>query len=311
MLWFLPNLLAVSTFELLTTMITTKKSIYQFSTWLLGIIVLLSSCTGTQKTSEESTTEMPPAETKDLGMQIYSARDALKEDFAGTMAKVASIGYKYIEAFGLGTDGMIYGMTPAEYKKVVDSLGMTVLSVHSTYFTPEQADVMVKASQELGVKYHIVPYLQDDLRADYAAVAENFNKVGEKFKGSGVKFGYHNHAFEFEPTEDGSIPMEILIENTNPELVTFEADLYWVVKGGADPKELINKYPGRFALYHVKDADDSLNQTTVGTGIIDFESILKMKEVSGNENFFVEDERTDDPFANLQGALDYLNSIEY
>jgi sugar phosphate isomerase/epimerase len=153
--------------------------------------------------------------------------------------------------------------------------------------------------------------LNNDLRKDYMAIADNLNKVGEKFKGSGVKFGYHNHAFEFELTEDGKVPLEILIENTDPELVTFQLDVYWVTNAGADPITLINKYPGRFSSFHIKDANDSLQQTTVGTGIIDFKSILGSQDVSKYTHYFVEDERADNPLDNLQADFDYVNSLEF
>jgi len=103
-----------------------------------------------------------------------------------------------------------------------------------------------------------------------------------------------------------------MIENTDPKLVTFEADLYWVVKAGADPIALIDKYPGRFSLYHVKDADKSLEQTTVGAGTIDFKTLLsaKMKEKAGLEYYFVEDERTETPLENIKGAIDYLRELK-
>lgn len=274
----------------------------------LTALILVTGCSTEKKQADvQEVVEVAP---KEIGVQIYSARDALKDDFKGTFKKVADIGYKYVEAFGLKTDGMIYGMAPSEYKRIADSLGVKVISVHATYFTPDQADVMISAAKELGVEYLIVPWLNEDLRTDYEAVAATFNEIGAKFKGSGIKFGYHNHAFEFEPTADGRIPEEILIENTDPELVTFQADLYWVKKGGAEPMELIKKYPGRFSLFHVKDANDSLDQTTVGEGIIDFEEILKAQDLSGYQYYFVEDERTDDPFGNIQKAFDHLNSLD-
>lgn len=245
-----------------------------------------------------------------IGVQIYSVRDALGEDFQGTMEKIANIGYKHIEAYDLGVNGSIFGMTPAKYRQVVEDLGMSLISTHSTYFTPDQAPAMLDAAQEAGLQYVVVPWIGDDLRMDYAAVADNLNRVGEVFKGSGIQLGYHNHDFEFQ-LQNGKLGLEILLQNTDPELVTFQADLYWVTRGGMDPMELIRKYPGRFSSFHIKDSDTALEQTTVGTGIIDFESILKEKQLSGWEYYFVEDERTDDPFGNLQDAFDYLNAADF
>lgn len=278
--------------------------------------MILSACDSGNKSTSEEDSQEPEAKVKETsaqpvapGVQVYSVRDALKEDFEGTFKKVADIGYKNIEAFGLGKDGMIYGMTPAEYKEVADKYGLNIVSTHATYFMPEDADAIIEAAKILDVKYVVVPYLGEEYR-DYDAVAANLNEVGKKFEGTGIRLAYHNHAFEFEPMEDGRIPEEVLIKGTNPELVTFQADLYWVVKGGTDPMELIKKYPGRFSLFHVKDANDALEQTTVGTGIIDFETILGAKDISGNQYYFVEDERTDDPFMNIEKALDHLSTIE-
>ena len=247
---------------------------------------------------------------KKIGVQVYSVRDALQKDFAGSMKKLADIGYTYIEAYGMDLEGKLFGMSATEYKKIVSDLGMKLISTHATYFTPEQAPKVIAASQEAGIKYLIMPWLSENMRHDYSRIAENLNQVGELFKGTGIKFGYHNHDFEFKK-EGGKTPLEILISETQPELVTFEADLYWVTKGGTNPMELINKFPGRFSLFHVKDADSKLNQATVGSGIIDFETILNNRALAGMEYYFVEDERTDNPFENLKDSFDYLNASSF
>ncbi len=294
-----------------------RRQFIKTSSYLaLGSIVLPMACSPKKKTTEEVAEEATAPSTtststlrKGIGVQAYSVREALQEDFAGSMKKIAEMGYKYIEAYGMSTDGQLFGMAPSEYKKIVDDLGMEVVSCHSTYFTPEEAPAMIEASQGVGIKYHIIPWMGEDQRKDYHAVAENLNKVGELFKGTGIKFGYHNHDFEIIE-QNGEVPLEIMLKETDPELVTFEADLYWVVKGGMDPMELINKYPGRFSLYHVKDANQELDQTTVGSGIIDFKSLLGAHEEAGLDYYFVEDERTEDPFGNLKGAIEYLKNLE-
>jgi len=247
---------------------------------------------------------------KKIGVQVYSVRNALQKDFAGSMKKIADMGYTYIEGYNMDLEGKLFGMAPAEYKKIVTDLGMELLSMHATYLTPEQAPKVIAASQQAGLKYLIMPFLAENLRHDYSRIAENLNRVGELFKGTGIKFGYHNHNFEFIP-EGGKIPLEILLSETQPDLVTFEADLYWVVKAGADPITLVNKFPGRFSLLHVKDANQKLDQTTVGSGIIDFKTILSNKSKAGTEYYFVEDERTEVPFDNLKGAFDYLNASNF
>lgn len=283
---------------------TDRRKFIKTSSYLAaGAMLLPYGCT-TQKKMRKI------KQNRGVGVQVHSVRDALQEDFAGTMQKLSEIGYKYIEAYGMGTDGMLFGMNPGEYKKIVEDLGMELVSSHSTYFTPDQAPQMIEASKEAGLKYHIVPYLVEDLRKDYHAIAENLNKVGEMFNAEGIKFGYHNHNFEFEK-QGKEIPMEILLKETDPEWVTFEADLYWVKKGGMDPMDLINKYPGRFSLFHVKDANEALEQTTLGTGIIDFKTILSNADKAGLEYYFVEDERTDDPLANMKANFEYISNLEY
>ncbi|MEX2336046.1 MAG: sugar phosphate isomerase/epimerase [Fulvivirga sp.] len=281
---------------------------------MAGLFLLAVGCTSKQK-NQEAATDAPEetvavtGEKSGVGVQIYSVRTELKEDFTGTMGKVGAMGYQYVEGYGMNVEGKILGNTATEYKKIVEDSGMELISCHSTYFTPEEASKIIEASKAAGLKYLIIPSLPKKLRNDYHKVAENLNKVGELFKGTGIKFGYHNHAFEFEKQGDKT-GMEILLEETDPELVTFELDLYWVVKGGHDPMELINKYPGRFSLYHVKDANESLEQTTLGTGIIDFKALIAAKEKAGLEYYFVEDERTDDPLGNLEADFKHASTLK-
>ena len=271
--------------------------------FLVSIPLITASCTkakGEQK-----------VEPKKIGVQVYSVRNELRQDFKGTLEQLSKIGYTYIEAYGMQPDGTIYGMSPEEYKQTVEDLGMELVSAHSTYFAVEEAPAMIEAAKAAGLDYVIIPYLGGEQREDYDAVAKNLNEVGALFREAGIGFGYHNHNFEFEALEDGRIPMEILIEGTNPENVKFQADLYWIANAGFDPVAFVNKYPGRFASFHVKDADAELNQTTVGTGIVDFKTILGDRDKSGIDYYFVEDERTDDPLANLKAAFDYLQELNY
>lgn len=279
---------------------------------VLSIFLVGSGFLITTSCSNEKSEKPPSPEVVDkkIGVQIYSVRNELKEDFNGTLEKLSEIGFDYIESYGLSTDGTLYGMPANEYKDAVESYGMKLISSHSTYFTPEEAPVVIEAAKQAGLKYVIIPYLSDELRNDYDAIATNLNEVGALFKEAGIGFGYHNHEFEFFEQEDGRIPLEILIEGTNPENVDFQLDLYWVTKAEFDPMTVINKYPGRFTAFHVKDSDIDLDQTTVGTGIVDFKTILSNKEIAGMEYYFVEDERTDDPFSNLRAAYEYLQALE-
>lgn len=250
----------------------------------------------------------------DAGLQVYSVRNQLNEDFEGTMAQVAKIGYKIIEGYGLGTDGMYLGsISPKKYKQVVSDLGMSLKATHCSYVAHDKSDKMVDAALESGLEYLVVPAVPGNLRGSvdsWKKIADNFNKLGEKCKKAGLKFGYHNHAFEFEKI-DGKIPQEILFEETEKDLVTFEADLFWVTKGGYDPVKLIEKYPGRISLFHVKDATPEKEGETVGKGIIDFKSIFKAGKKDALKHYFIEDERTDDPFANIKADFDYISNQSF
>lgn len=279
-----------------------------------GSLLLPWGCSPKSETADavivEETVSNIPAVKKSMGVQVYSVRDALKEDFAGSIKKLADIGYDYIEAYGLDLEGKMLGMSPKEYRGIVEDTGMKLVSSHSTYFTPDKGGALRDAALEAGLTYVIVPYLGDDLRGDYHKIAENLNKLGAMFNESGLILGYHNHDFEFHKQGD-QVPLEIMLKETDPKLVTFQADLYWVTKGGWDPMVLINKYPGRFTSFHIKDAAEDLEQTTVGTGIVDFKSVFGIKQKAGMKHYFVEDERTDAPFENLRAAFNYLNKADF
>lgn len=248
------------------------------------------------------------------GLQTYSVRNQLNEDFEGTLKQVAEIGYKNIEGYGLGTNGMyLKKFTTSHHAKVVNDLGMNFIATHCSYASHEDAQTMIDAAAEAGLEYLIIPGIPGRLRSTldgWKAIAENFNKIGELCKNAGLKFGYHNHAFEFEKME-GIIPQELLIESTDPDLVYFEADLFWVTKGGYDPVKLVEKYPGRITLFHVKDADKDLEETTVGKGIIDFEEVFNAAKKGSLEYYFVEDERVDSPFENLKADLEYISGQKF
>ena len=293
-----------------------RRNFIKTSTYVAAGSVLLgtASCSTGSKKQETKETLPPPPKKMEVGIQVYSVRNQLKEDFEGTMKKVAEIGYKTIEGYGLGLDGLFLGKyTAADYKKIVTDLGMKLIATHCGYFTAEDAPKMIEASKAAGLEYLVVPGLPGKLResADsYKSVAETFNKVGEQCTAAGIKFGYHNHASEFEVT-DGQLPMDILIGETEKNLVEFEADLFWIVKANHNPIDLIKKYPGRISLFHVKDANQEKEGETVGKGIIDFKSIFEIGKKSGLKYYFIEDERTDDPFANIKADYDYMSVQDF
>ena len=185
-------------------------------------------------------------ETHKIGIQLYSLRDEMVKDTKETLAKVASYGYKFIEGYE-GDLGLFWGMSNLEYKDYLDSLGLTMLSSHCAD-TNDLPSFKLKCAQasEIGVEYLICPWAGEDISVEgFKSLAEGFNKCGQIAKDHGIKFAYHNHAYSFQQI-DGVFLQDVLMHNTNKDLVDFEMDIYWVVAAGQDPIEWFDKHPGRF-----------------------------------------------------------------
>jgi sugar phosphate isomerase/epimerase len=249
---------------------------------------------------------------RSIGLQLYSLRNEVGENLEESLKKISEIGYTNLEAAGY-RDGKFYGMAPADFKALVENYGMKLTSSHLTFNNNEVATVL-EAHREAGVKYLVWPWLNGEQRksADsYKQMAEMFNTVGEICKDNGMKFGYHNHDFEFAPI-DGIIPYELLLESTDPKLVFMEIDLYWIVYAGQDPIKYFEKYPGRFELWHVKDmaSGDAMEMIEVGDGIIDYPALFENAAKSGMKEFFVEqDVIKGDGFESVKKSFDYLNAM--
>ena len=259
---------------------------------------------------------------KEIGLQLYTVRDQITQDLKGTLEKVAEIGYSTIEAAGYD-NGKFYGLEPAAFRSMVSSTGMKVLSSHTTAQLPSldsaESDIWKKVTEDTaatGAKYLIYAYLSEDKRKspdDYKRLAEKFNKAAEICKKNGLIFGYHNHDFEFKEM-DGLIPYDILLNNTDPQLVKMELDLYWIIKAGKDPLEYFKKYPGRFELWHVKDMEPGKEKffAEVGQGTINFERIFAKADEAGMKHIFVEQDRSrQDPFKSIRISYDYLNNASF
>jgi len=256
-------------------------------------------------------------EKKVIGLQLYTVRDKIKLDLKSTLEKVAKIGYNSAEAAGYNVaEGTFYGMTPKAFAEFLNGLGMPLTSSHTT-FELDTAEKVIADAASTGAKYIIYPFLADKFRTNldgWKATAEKFNKMGEIAKKNGIQFGYHNHAFEFEKME-GQIPYDLLLSQTDPSLVTFEMDLYWVTKGGYNPVDYFKKYPGRFQLWHVKDMTktDDMFFAPVGSGRIDFSGIFADKKTAGMKYFFVEQDsfKDIDAYESIEMSYKYLNQAKF
>jgi sugar phosphate isomerase/epimerase len=230
---------------------------------------------------------------KDFGLQLYTLRDDMPKDPATVLRQVASFGYKQIESYE-GAKGMFWGMGNTDFKKFMDDLGMSLVASHcdiNKNFEKKAAD-----AAEAGMKYLICPWLGPQKTIDdYKKAAEKFNKSGEICKKEGILFAYHNHDYSFKLT-DGQIPQEVMMNETDPALVDFEMDIYWVATAGEDPENWVKKYKKRFRLCHIKDRsktpvdDNSKNSVDLGTGSINFKKILNTAVDYGMHYFIVEQE---------------------
>lgn len=259
-----------------------------------------------------------------VGIQLYTIRDAMAADVPGTLKKVSDIGYKNLELAGYA-DGKFYGYAPAEFRKIVNDLGMDVVSSHTQVeaagITVDNAKIMADAHTELGVKYCIQPWVEEIDRniESYKRMIGDWNEVGRIMKTVGIQFGYHNHNFEFE-TIDGIVPYyDIFMPEMDADLITMEIDLFWASKAGQDPVTMFNKYPGRFQLFHMKDMHtqqapffDVIKDDicSVGEGVIDFKKILAARETAGMKYFFVEDDNQGNgkPFEGIETSIKNLTT---
>jgi sugar phosphate isomerase/epimerase len=250
-----------------------------------------------------------------FGLQLYTLRDMLPNDPKGVLQQVASFGYKQIESYEHDKLGIFWGMKNTEFKKLMDDLGMKIVSTHCDI--NKDFDKKAAEAAEIGMQYLLCPWLGPQKKIDdFKKFAETFNQRGETCKKNGIKFGYHNHDYSFIRLE-GEYPQDILMQNTDKGLVDFEMDIYWVVTAGQDPVTWIDKYPGRFKLSHIKDrkkgAAPSQKDVSVelGTGSIDFKKILKAAGKNGMDYYIVEQEAYENttPLAAAKADAEYLKNF--
>jgi sugar phosphate isomerase/epimerase len=258
-----------------------------------------------------------------IGLQLYTVRDQMKADFDGTIAKVASIGYKEVEFAGY------FGRTPEQVRAVIDHNGLISPSCHVEYAVlTDQWPSIIESSKTIGQSYIVCPWIPEEIRKQpdsWKRAIDTFNHAGEISKKSGIQFAYHNHWFEFLPV-NGKLPYDMLLEQCDPDLVKMELDLCWITVAGADPLTYFNRYPGRFPLVHVKDmkklpkvsasggqdfGDSLKDMTEVGSGIIDWKRILGQSEKAGIKHYIVEHDKPQAPFESIKISYDYLSKLRF
>jgi len=246
---------------------------------------------------------------KKIGLQLYSVRNNMLGDAAGTLKQLTKIGYNEIES-AKSQKGNYYGLTPKEIKSITGDLGISLVSGHVQIDNDWQKSVDEAA--EAGQSYLICSVLptNGETVANYQRSAEVFQKAAEDCKKAGITFGYHNHEYEFEKEGQQTL-YDVLLDHTDPNLVKMEFDLGWVIATGADPQYYFNKYPGRFPLWHLKDMDLKFKQSTeFGKGGVNIKQLLGSAKKSGLKHFFVEQEEySGTPLASVEYDYNYVSKL--
>lgn len=263
-----------------------------------------------------------------VGLQLYTVRDLMKKDFEGTIAKVAQTGYQEVEFAGY------FEHSPQQVRAILDKNGLAAPSAHFDYKVVEkQWPETLDAAKTIGHSFVVCPWIEASQRKEpdgWKRAAALFNNAGEAAQKAGIQFAYHNHAFEFEPSEalGGKLPYDFLLAETDPKLVKMEMDLCWITVGGHDPVEYFNRYPGRFPLVHVKDwstkgpaGKDYGGATTAnskpghiadpGQGEVDFKRIFAQSEKAGIQHYFVENDEPKSPIEDLKISHDYVAKLKF
>lgn len=281
----------------------------RFTTLALLLITLLVA-TAPAKRFSKSLREHP-------GLVSYTFRNEFAKDVPGTLDMIKSLGFTNMEMSNL------FGKTPAELRKLLDERGMRCSS-YGVGYEPlmNKTDQIIQDARTLGAEFVRLGSFPRKAPFDLVQaqkISAEFNAVGKKLRAAGLTFVYHNHGFEFQPWKDGLTYFDYMLQNTNPDDVSYEMDILWVFHPGQDPAELLRRYPKRFKLMHIKDLKKGVkgdltggtppeNDVTLGTGQIDIPAVLKQARKSKVKYFYVEDEN---PNARQQvpQSLAYLRGI--
>lgn len=291
------------------------------------------------------------ARKKQYGVQLFTMPGMVSRDFRGTLELLSKIGYREIEFFGpypfsapetieswkplraqLGIqDNAFYGFSVKQTRDLLKEFGLSTPSIHLDLATlRKNLKPMLDAAAELGVKYVTNPALWEEERRtldDYKKRIDEFNEFGRQMKPYGIWFVYHNHGYE-EAKKEGKVPFHLLLENTDPGLVKFELDVFWMNASGASPMDYLKAWPGRFKLLHLKDASEPIRfsgdggspdqwmslfpkMTDPGDGVFNIPAIVRQALKSGAEHFFLERDLAPDPDKTLRHSFENLQAIEW
>ena len=289
--------------------------------WLSAILaIVLISCSEPQKqqASEEtvSSEAAQPLFTSEIGIAPYTFRRSFPNGVAETLDTIQSMGFTQIEGGGSGMD-------PQEYKALCDERGLSIPSMGAGYeqLTSNLQEVIDRA-KVYGSKYIMCAWIPHETgnfsKEDMDKAIEDFNRVGQELHQHGLTLSYHTHGYEFVDYEGGTL-FDYMMENTDPQYVTYQMDIFWVHFGGGDPVALLRKYPDRFKMLHVKDMKkgiekdhtgltDHEHDVTLGTGQVDVEGVLRAARDIGIEYYFIEDESSR-IIEQIPQSIEYMRSL--
>ncbi len=244
-----------------------------------------------------------------VGVQLYSVRDDMMNDPLGSLKKVAEMGYGYVEHANY-VDGKFYGYTPSEFRKILDDTGLKMISGHTVMGREDWDETkndfsdrwkkLVDDAAVLGQKYVVSPSMDDSMRSnydDFKHYMDIFNKCGELCKSRGMKFGYHNHDFEFSEKLNDEKLFDIMMKSMDPDKVVVQLDIGNLYNGGAVALDVVKQYPGRFENLHVKDEilssgeGEKYESTIIGTGIVNAKEVVDLAtKIGGTQVYIIEQE---------------------
>ena len=243
-----------------------------------------------------------------IGIQLYSLRNEMAEDFEGTLEQLAEIGFTEMEFAGY------HGKSATEVRGILDGFGLTSPAAHVPLNAiRDDLDREIEIAATLGQQYIVMPFLPENERSldDYQRVAEILNRAGEKTREAGITMAYHNHDFEFDIQEGGKIGYDILTTQTEPELVVFEMDRYWAEEAGYDATFFFLKSPGRYPMIHVKDRSGAGEIVDVGRGYIDFAELFSYASKGGFRHYFIEHDYPSDGINSMAYSYNTVRNLRF
>ena len=245
-----------------------------------------------------------------IGLQLYTLRDSMFLNPKETLEYVAKVGYKELETAGY-SEGKMYGLDCSDFFTMVTDLDLKIVSSHISFKDLKfDWDRVLQMLQETNQKYVVLPYLDEIQRnlKGYHEVIALLNEKGAELRKLDKVMSYHNHAFEFDKIGN-VVPYELLLKETDDDLVDFELDLYWTSKAEVSESNLFKAHKNRFSLWHVKDMSLEGDFTEVGNGVIDFRTLFDQAEMAGMQHFFIEQDKSIDPKKSIENSFNHVQHL--